>query len=314
MNTVIETLVDIVEKDPYPAEFTSSYWQEYGKSNVVERRNGALYLEDYGIGTVRGSWIAGHTLHAVERLSYRSVSSAYRSYPSMWNLAQKLARDLRCSLTFDIWKYTIILSLLNDHWTDHKLSPRTFAVIGDGHGFLGALIRRHLKDIRLYCIDIPKTLVFQAKSHEAADTKARLAVMSHGGDDSADIVFVLPQDVMQIKDTIDCAINIASMQEMNAQTISNYFSFLRQRSSKQSRFYCVNRVEKKLPGGEVARFAEFPWRKDDEIFIDGLCPYYTHFLAKQTLPRGPKVLGVRIPFVNYFDGDTMHRLVRLASE
>ncbi len=314
MNTVIETLVDIVAKDPYPAEFTSSYWREYGKSNVVERRNGDLYLEDYGIGTVRGSWLAGHTLHAAERFSYRSVSSAYRSYPAMWNLARELARDLRCSLTFDIWKYTVILSLLNDHWIDHKLFPRTVAVIGDGHGFLGALIRRHLKSMRLYCIDIPKTLVFQARNHEAADPQARLAVMSHGGDDSADVVFVLPQDVLQIRDTIDCAINIASMQEMNALTISHYFSFLRQRSSRQSRFYCVNRVEKTLPGGEVARFSEFPWRKDDEIFIDGLCPYYTHFFAKQTLPRGPKILGVRIPFVNYFDGDTMHRLVRLASE
>lgn len=312
MNTVIDTLVDIVEKDPYPAEFTSSYWQDYGRSNIVKREGGDVRLRDYGIGSVRGSWIAGHTLHALERFSYRWVSAAYRSYPYTWKLTRNLARDLGFGLTYDIWKFALVLALLKDHWSMHALSPRTFAVIGDGHGFWGALIRRHLKNVRVYCIDIPKTLVFQARNHGMADPNAKLAVMSHDGEDTADVIFVPPQDVMQIEETIDCAVNIASMQEMNAFTINHYFSFLRQRSSSQSRFYCVNRVEKTLPGGEIARFSEFPWRKDDEIFIDGICPYYHHFLARQTYPRGPRLLGMRIPFVNYFDGDHMHRLVRLA--
>lgn len=224
------------------------------------------------------------------------MSARYRSYPLIWRLARQLARDLRCTLTFDVWKYAMALTVLADHWQDHQLSPRTFALIGDGYGFLGALIRRYLPQTRLYCIDIPQTLVFQRGTHAI---------------DLAEVFFVQPQNIEDIHGMIDCAINIASMQEMNAFTIEHHFRFLRQRSHKHSRFYCVNRVEKMLPGGEVVRFAEYPWHKDDDAFIDGRCPYYTHFLGKQTRLQGPRFLGLRVPFVNYFDGDIEHRLVRL---
>ena len=54
-----------------------------------------------------------------------------------------------------------------------------------------------------------------------------------------------------------------------------------------------------------------PWGPDDEIFLDGLCPYFRHWFAPYTRPGGPSVLGVRVPFVNYW-GPTIHRLVRLA--
>lgn len=64
-------------------------------------------------------------------------------------------------------------------------------------------------------------------------------------------------------------------------------------------------------GGEVSAFGEYPWRPNDEIFLDELCPYYTHYLAWKTNPEGPRLVGVRMPFTNYFDGVHRHRLVRL---
>jgi hypothetical protein len=67
-----------------------------------------------------------------------------------------------------------------------------------------------------------------------------------------------------------------------------------------------------LPGGEVTSFQHYPWQEGDEAFIDGPCPYYTHFVGLRTLPRGPKALGMRIPCVNYLDGVVMHRLAHLA--
>ena len=111
---------------------------------------------------------------------------------------------------------------------------------------------------------------------------------------------------------VDCAINIASMQEMNEFSIASYFMFLRRSTTPSSRFYCVNRLRKDLPGGEVTSFKDYPWQEDDEVFIDGPCPYYAHFFGHPMLPKGPRVLGVRVPFVNYFDGIMMHRLARLA--
>lgn len=79
----------------------------------------------------------------------------------------------------------------------------------------------------------------------------------------ADVVFALPQDIEIISDQIDCAVNIASMQEMKPSSIQAYFAFLRKRSGPGSRFYCVNRLHKELPGGEVASFYDYPWRQDD---------------------------------------------------
>ena len=101
------------------------------------------------------------------------------------------------------------------------------------------------------------------------------------------------------------------MQEMNPHSIDSYFKFLRIRSTQSSRFYCVNRLRKELPGGEVPIFTDYPWEKQDEVFIDFRCPYYTHFVGP-TGSKGPRVLRVRVPLINHFDGQIMHRLVHLA--
>lgn len=42
---------------------------------------------------------------------------------------------------------------------------------------------------------------------------------------AADITFALPYEIERIADDIDCAINIASMQEMTEFSIAGYFAF-----------------------------------------------------------------------------------------
>lgn len=203
------------------------------------------------------------------------------SYPPIWKESKSLAEDRSFDLTFAVWKQSVALSLPTDYWAAYNLAPRVFAVIGDGYGFSGALIRRHFPNSRVYSVDLPKILLFQAHAHEIADH-------------------------------IDCAFNMASMQEMNDYIISPYFNFHRSRSTPSSRFYCVNQLRIKLPEGEVTSFLDYPWHHDDEVFIDGRCPYYTHFAGRTGLNR-PRVFGMRVPFINYFDGPVMHRLVHLTS-
>lgn len=312
MNPVIEQLLQIVETDPLPAAHTSSHWQLYGLQTTVERRGDELILNGSGFGSIHVPGRLGRAAKMLERLSYRRVTARLTSYPSVWRNAKCLARDLSFDLSFGVWKQTVALAVLVDHWAAYNLLPRTFTVIGDGYGFLGALIRRQFPESRVYCIDLPKMLVFQARIHELADRGATMSIISKNRMEQADIILVLPQDVEVIPDKIDCAINIASMQEMNEFSIASYFMFLRRSTTPRSRFYCVNRMRKDLPGGEVTSFNDYPWQEDDEVFIDGACPYYTHFFGRPMLPKGPQMLGVRVPFVNYFDGLTMHRLVRLA--
>ena len=313
MNSAIESLLEAIETDPLPSAHTSSYWKQYGQTMVVERQDNQLRLQARNLECVSRISLPMRILHRIERASYQSVTAKLRNYPDVWNAAKRLVRDLSASPNFNVLKSVCALAILVDHWQAHGISPKTFALIGDGYGFLGALVHRWDRRARLYCIDLPKTLIFQARTHEIADSGVSMATMISGHSISdATVTFVAPQCAEEIGDEIDCAISIASMQEMTASSIAAYFTFLRHRSRAQSRFYCVNRMKKELPGGEVTSFADYPWHEADEVFIDGVCPHYTHFVAPYTSPNGPRVLGIRIPFFNYFDGIHLHRLARLA--
>lgn len=312
MPSVIESLLEVVDHDPYPVGHTSLYWRLEGEQITVARRGQDVLLRGFGRGTGGRQNTAWRAAHALERFSYRQVTASLRAYPRLWTLTRQLARDLLLGVTFDVWKCAVILAVLADHWEAYQLSPRTFAMIGDGNGFLGTLIRRAVPQARVYCIDLPKALVFQAFTHKAADGQASMARLGQSAEVGADVVFVLPQEIERVVEAIDCAVNIASMQEMSCGSIAGYFTWLRRRSQGHSRFYCVNREEKALPGGEVARFADYSWRPNDEVFLDGACPYYTHYLSRSMRPHGPALLGLRMPFINYFDGPMKHRLVRLA--
>lgn len=313
---VVSTLVEAAERDPLPAQHTSSFWLAHGVESVVERHGRTITLRPGGgFEQVGRLSLPRRVLSALERASYRRATAQIKHFASAWKAARRLACDLTggSNMNFNVFKSACALGLLMDHWRAEQLSPRAFTMIGDGYGFLGALIRRYLPGIQLYCIDLPKMLVFQVWTHRRADPAAACAELS--GDDwdrSAQVIFVSPSQIERIPGPIDCAVNIASMQEMTPASIAGYFAFLRQRSAEQSRFYCVNRQHKRLPDGLEIEFARYPWHPDDEVFVDGPCPYYTHFVGASTLRQGPRVGGVRVPFVNAFDGPHWHRLVRLA--
>ena len=110
------------------------------------------------------------------------------------------------------------------------------------------------------------------------------------------------------KYSFDVAINIASMQEMNQSSINTYFDFLRRHMPPENLFYCCNRKEKDMSGGEVSKFFEYPWRSKDIHLIDEFCPWHNYFFSLGKTKNGLRFLGMRIPFVNYFDGPHIHRL------
>lgn len=308
----IDTLLELARAEPLPAAHVSSHWERFGGETVVRSAGSGLEVRASGFETVGRMGPVGRALAIVERWSYRPALRTIRSFDQVWGEAERLARDLGADPNFNVLKSACALATLADHWDEHSLRPATFVLIGDGFGFFGALVRRCRPDSRVYCIDLPKQLVIQADTHRRTDPSLRDAVLTEGPDVGADVLYVPPDRMEEIPGPIDCAVNIASMQEMTPDSISGYFSFLRRRSGTGSRFYCVNRQSKTLPDGSVIRFAEYPWSPRDEVFIDGACPYYTHYLSRHPAPAGPRVLGVRIPLINHFDGRHLHRLARLA--
>ena len=169
MNPVIDGLLQIVEQDPLPAADTSSYWSLYWGNTTVERRGDKVVLVSAGFGAMKAAGRLAGAAGLAERLTYWPETARLRRYKSIRKSARSLAHDLWFDLTFDVWKQSVALALMTDHQAAYNLSPKVFAVIGDGHEFLGGLIRRHVRHSRVYCIDLPKILVFQAHTHEIMD-------------------------------------------------------------------------------------------------------------------------------------------------
>lgn len=312
MNPVINSLLDLAESNAFPDKHTSSHWAQYGKDVSVQKNGVGLLMKSSGFETVHKGSSAARALHAIERFSYRAESARYKSFPHVWRHALDLTKAQSGTPNFNVFKTACITSLLLDHFTASKISPRRFVIIGDGYGFLGLLIRKAFPDALLTCIDFPKMLIFQANNHLSLNPGLRVSLFRNTGDaKDAELTLAPVEDYSKLDFEIDCAINIASMQEMNRFSIEGYFSFLRKRSGPESRFYCLNRRRKVLPAGEVADFYDYPWSPKDEIFVDGPCPFYRYFMARSTSSNGPRIMGLRIPFVNYFDGEHMHRLVHL---
>ena len=100
---------------------------------------------------------------------------------------------------------------------------------------------------------------------------------------------------------IDMFINIASFQEMDAPVINHYFDEMRAIAHKRDvALYCCNRQEKQLPDGTIIKFTKYPWKTDDKIIVDELCPWHQHYYS--LLP----------PFYRLYDGPHQHRLVTLS--
>ena len=124
MNPVIESLLEIVDRDPLPVEYASSHWQRYGRETIVERRGDDLVLRGSGFGDMYGPGRRWRILQVLERLSYRRVTGRLNSFASVWRTATDLAHDLSFDLTFDVWKQSVALAVLTDHWRAHGLTPK----------------------------------------------------------------------------------------------------------------------------------------------------------------------------------------------
>ena len=320
MIPVEETLFQWALEDPLPQEHTSSHWVAYGSRIQYQREGNHLVSVGERVESIYRPHPIWELFQWLDRFSYRKVTAQYRSFPKVWRQARQLIRDLNSRPTFNLFKSAVALSVLCDHWAEYHLSPKQVVLIGDGYGFLGALIRRVVPDVRIVLIDLPKMLVLQCQTQRAADPRVSLGLLFPDGREVSansgepQLWFAHPSEIERIPGPVDCAINIASMQEMKEASVTAYFSFLRRRSGPNSRFYCANRVQRKLPGGEVTFIERYPWSKKDQLFLNEICPYLTHFFSPFTFNQGPRRMGIRVPFINYFDGPTIHKLVRLSNE
>jgi len=297
-----------------PEYYVSSHWKKMQETISV-------VMEEDNTARLSGEGFSYHP-----HLSYPSKMMSWLtilSYLLQLDDAKKLSRFIRkglwlskrikASFTYDCFRQICTFSLLSRH-----TSGGNIVIIGDGFGYLSAFIKMMWPQSKIYLIDMGKLLFFQAYHCREAfpNYSHQLSIDSSGKTnpeaESADFIFCPAEYTASLKAfKFDLAINVASMQEMNSHTIAEYFTFLRHTLKKDNIFYCCNRRKKIMPDGEISEFYKYPWTEGDRHLIDELCPWHLFFWGFPNSEKGPKLLGWKLPYINYFDGIHLHRMTVL---
>ncbi len=304
---------DYYRDDQTPSELISSHWKDFYKKVEVESGGGQIVsLKGFGFGDLQYNSILTRVFSWFTILSYFFILPNRFGVLRFLKVAMNLARGMELTFSYDCFRQLCAGLLIHQKALGKK--KLRIINIGDGYGFLSMLLKEFFPDAQIYFIDLGKTLLFQAHyglKVYPAQKHYLVSRDSFKNEEAKDADFIYcPAEHLSLLNTVsfDLAINIASMQEMNNETIAYYFSFLREHLVEENLFYCCNREEKKMPGGEIARFMDYPWDKNDQFLVDGFCCWYKYMLAFRKTKNGPKIFNTRVPFVNYFDGDVMHRL------
>jgi len=304
-----------------PEEMVSSHWRKFQKSFEVVVGGGEIQaLKGSGFGYAHKMSMLGKLFSWATIISYLGILNRRRQLIGLLTKGVTLAGKMGVSFSYDCFRQICTFELLRAQYLNPTWGGRIL-VIGDGFGFLSAFIKKMLPQAKITLIDLGKTLLFQvhhcAKAHP--HTVHCLAFDVRTEDPNPEALgasFVYcPSEYMKTLENFkfDLAINIASFQEMNRETVNSYFDFMRVSLKKENLFYCCNRVEKIMEGGEVSRFFSYPWQKDDVHLVDECCPWHRYFLSRHLSMCGPELQGIRVPFINYFDGPHFHRLTMLTT-
>lgn len=188
-----------------------------------------------------------------------------------------------------------------------KISRLTepIVIIGDGFGLMSSLILQHFHETKIVVINLTQNLLVDASFIKKSVPGVGMALVKNATEYNAALsnnelrcVLVQADNAQLIgQENIGLVINVCSMQEMNPDIIQEYFNFIRKSKNSKTFFYCANRCEKKLPDGTIVNFFKYPWHPEDEIILEGLCPWQQRFYSP------------RPPFYFPYDGPIQHRLV-----
>lgn len=292
--------------------YSSSHWRQLHEQTTVNfNGNDVVSLKGVGFGDLQNRSFIYQFFSWLTILCYVLVLKDWYKILQLLPSAMQLSRKMGMVFTYDAFRQVCVLAALEPYFRN----PRVRIInIGDGYGFLSLLIKTRYPETKIFLVDLGKTLLFQAYYCQKIFVKNKHCLVRNEQDFSleSDFVYCAAEDLEVLKSqTFNIAINIASMQEMNKQTVERYFLFLRQSLHRDGYFYCCNREEKVMVGGEISRLTEYPWQSMDQHFWDDECPWYRFFLSIHRTVRGSQIGRFRIPFVNYFDGAVRHRLTKL---
>ncbi len=281
-------------------EVYSSHWRKYSKGiHVIIDDDGSLIrFQGCGFGDLQQTRLPAKILNAICNFSYLARMREPGSIYSLVRIARPIVQRIGTYLSYDCFRQICSLHTIRKHFNIDPQERFDVLIIGDGYGFLSALVKRVYPQARITLIDISEVLIFQAinlgRIYPAASHQLS------GDDNRADFNYI-PADkaFLKMERKYKLVINTASMQEMHHETIRKYFDLIRSSAVKDNLFYCCNRVSKILPCGEIVEFLKYPWDRRDRILLHEECPFYKYYFS------------FHWPIVKKFDGTFFHRIVRM---
>lgn len=300
----------LTEEDPG----SSAHWQ-HEHADFVFTGEGFENLHGFG-GTERARSFMRNSLHWLLMHPFRRMGRGFPTFLKVLKTGNAMAKAQDRDFNLDMLRQCLSLAFLQSNLPPGFPSAPNICIIGDGFGTLSSLYisAGHAKKVIL--VNLTKTLLVDLwylrlwLSQETFDQRVVLAdtpegVLQAQTDPEIYVIAIEARNNdLLTKAQIDLAINIASMQEMNPDVISQYFTCLREsraNHSGQLYFYCCNREEKTLNDGTMVRYTEYPWRASDNILIDALCPWHQKFYR------------MGFPIYQPYDGPVCHRLVELSA-
>jgi hypothetical protein len=306
-------IFDYLEKEVSKEDsVSSSHWKKHHQ-DFQFTGSGFNGLSGFGgFGRSRGL-----VLSAFEHLlqsRYRKMGGV--NYAYLEKLAYDITTKQNRAYDLDVLRQVLTISFLYDK-APYLLSREGIGcVIGDGFGSMTSLLLASKSAGSVILINLSKTLMvdlwylkmwmgehgFQKSVALVSDeSELSQALQSSQMENNVKVIAIQAQNHHLLRYCEpDFTINIASMGEMNPDSIAAYFDNMRSSQHRKSTFlYCCNRVEKILPDGTVTRFAEYPWASEDKVIVDEYCPWTQDYYSFTP------------PFYRKYDGPFKHRLANL---
>ncbi len=298
------------ENNPY----TSSHWRYYSKFFDVQFDDKKRVKGITGVGFGQCKWnsFSHRVLDEICILSYLIQLPGRSEIYQLKRKAGRICRKMDLDPTFDVFRQVCSLHLLSSYITTETIMGKLLIlIIGDGYGVLSALLKERYPEATIILADLGKTLLVQALNLQRAYPQMSHELISAADENTEADFLYCPADAITKLEKLrfNVAVNIASMQEMNANTIKAYFELLRKSMQENNIFYCCNRQSKTLVDGEKSEIHCYPWSLNDIVLLDEYCPWQKYFVSRAKSENGPTFLNIRIPFINYYDGKTIHKIV-----
>ena len=224
-------------------------------------------------------------------------------------------------LSYDLFRQIHALATIRRHFSPGPEERFSAVVIGDGFGFLAAILKQVFPGVSITLVDLGKTLFFQCLYLQVLYPACRHALVSEPKEQDQfdhqhtdDFLYCPAERLEQLQGLRHrLAVNVCSMQEMNHKEIARYFRYLRTHADTEALFYCCNRESKVLPDGEKVEFEQYPWMQTDRNLVDGRPSVYDFWLSARLRGNGPRLFGCSVPFLDGPDGPIRHRLTMLSS-